>query len=159
MPRDKDGKLTREEMVHVIQEEGGSVTYKGRVIDRVDDLPDEVELIGDDEGGLEELRAQLRKERAALDAKLARLGKDGGGDEEGGTTKAKTSKAKVATPEKAEVPAAPVLPVSPDDSKERSEDDGDGDGDEDDDEEPAAKEVKVGTAPVARAKVGTTKVK
>jgi hypothetical protein len=75
------GMLTRRQMEDVIRR-GGSVMFHGgtvggvtetRVIDRIEDLPSEADLAGDDEARRQQARAEIVARRQALDAELAKL--------------------------------------------------------------------------------------
>lgn len=68
-PKRKSGKLTRDGMLQVIRE-GGSVIYNGRILWRAQDLPDELEIAGDDEAARAVAVAKMKKQQAALTARI-----------------------------------------------------------------------------------------
>jgi hypothetical protein len=70
--RDAQGRLTRAGMEHAIRS-GGSVAYKGRILARVEDLPDAAELSGGDAGAIEAAHADLDARQRQLDGERARL--------------------------------------------------------------------------------------
>jgi hypothetical protein len=78
--RDPDGRLTREGMEHAVRT-GGSVLLAGEVHTDLSALPSAADLARDDERRASQERDNLLKQRAALDAELAKLavpGKQGG---------------------------------------------------------------------------------
>jgi hypothetical protein len=70
--RDPDGRLTREGMEHAVRT-GGSVLMAGEVHTDLSALPSAADLARDDERRASQERDNLLKQRAALDAELAKL--------------------------------------------------------------------------------------
>jgi hypothetical protein len=64
--------LSREEMERVIRE-GGSVLYQGRIVARVEDLPNEVDLAQGDAEKQAAVRAAIDAQITALTAQRAQL--------------------------------------------------------------------------------------
>lgn len=68
----REGKLTREGMVHVINS-GGSVVHEGKIYNSLATLPTEADLAKDDIDAQKTARANINRRRAELDAEEATL--------------------------------------------------------------------------------------
>lgn len=64
--------LSRKEMEELVAT-GQGVLYQGRIITRISDLPDEVELVGNDPLAKEALSEDLTAQLARIQAQLAQL--------------------------------------------------------------------------------------
>ena len=65
--------LSRQDMERIIVEERGSVLVGGRIITKVDELPSEADLAGNDPVRRSSVREALTAQRAALEAQIAAL--------------------------------------------------------------------------------------
>ena len=90
--RFKDGKMTHYGMTKTL-EEGGSVIFQGQHISKVDDLPDEAEIVKGDAEAEEAALRSIDAQRRMLDAQEARLTSNRmTGPTGGGTSTSKTEK-------------------------------------------------------------------
>lgn len=65
--------MTRTEMARIIREDRGSVTYQGRIIKSVEDLPTEAELAAGNVQEEKRVQADILGEIAKLKAELDKL--------------------------------------------------------------------------------------